>query len=299
MAEFLCIQPGSRAVRQFCEAVLVDNEHPSLDTFVADDLCGVTYRVTQDIDNPQKFRMEVMFANLAEVRAAGGDEILTKLYAGLVGSSPDDHTVVLEVDGDGTLPCSKEELVDRLACFGRNMVGAPIMLALEALQASNLAETPSKKVTIASNGQCMFVSTAADRVRVEYCLNFRDPADVAVARVIMQELSETSNLGAGWRDTTDIPGAPASNVGYLVLNMLKSNKNIEKSTTQAVYFPHYLDYHVKATKAFVHSRMRRRVDELVKVLNRARPEVVGAAKRKKKSSRHGAGAGAGAGAGSR
>ena len=50
--------------------------------------------------------------------------------------------------------------------------------------------------------------------------------------------------------TCDIPGAPASNVGYLSLSVasMKATKSPDSCLTQLVYFPHYLDYHVKAAK---------------------------------------------------
>jgi hypothetical protein len=38
-------------------------------------------------------------------------------------------------------------------------------------------------------------------------------------------------------------------------------------------FRDYFHFHIKASKAYLHSRMRARVDSLMKVLNRAKPEV--------------------------
>jgi actin related protein 2/3 complex subunit 2 len=40
-------------------------------------------------------------------------------------------------------------------------------------------------------------------------------------------------------------------------------------------FRDYFHYHIKASKAYMHSRMRNRVDSFLKVLNRAKPEVQG------------------------
>lgn len=79
-----------------------------------------------------------------------------------------------------------EELPDLLSKLGRNVVGAPILLALRALKAGNLATMAPLKVTTASNGQCMYVQTASDSVSVSYCINCTDAADVAVSKVIMQ-----------------------------------------------------------------------------------------------------------------
>lgn len=45
-------------------------------------------------------------------------------------------------------------------------------------------------------------------------------------------------------------------------------------------FRDYLHYHIKCSKAYMHSRMRHRVAEFLKVLNRAKPEVQGTGERR-------------------
>jgi actin related protein 2/3 complex subunit 2 len=35
----------------------------------------------------------------------------------------------------------------------------------------------------------------------------------------------------------------------------------------------YVSYHIKCSKAFMHTRMRRRVENLIQALNRAKPDV--------------------------
>jgi len=124
--------------------------------------------------------------------------------------------------------------------------------ALRALKAGNLAETaPKKIVTNSTSGACMFVSTTPTKVRVVYAMNFEDASDAAVARVVLQELAEArGSPSTQYADTCDLPGAPPSNVGYMTI-AVNSRQDLEKSVTQLVYFPSYLDYHVKATKVCV------------------------------------------------
>ena len=51
-------------------------------------------------------------------------------------------------------------------------------------------------------------------------------------------------------------------------------------------FRDYFHYHIKASKAYIHSRMRRRTADFLQVLRRARPEAEegGAAKERKTAS---------------
>lgn len=47
----------------------------------------------------------------------------------------------------------------------------------------------------------------------------------------------------------------------------------EETISRIQIFRDYLHYHIKCSKAYLHSRMRARVAEFLKVLNRAKPEV--------------------------
>lgn len=46
----------------------------------------------------------------------------------------------------------------------------------------------------------------------------------------------------------------------------------EENISHIQTFRDYFHYHIKASKAYIHSRMRRRTADFLQVLNRARPE---------------------------
>lgn len=53
-----------------------------------------------------------------------------------------------------------------------------------------------------------------------------------------------------------------------------SNPDVASSTISHIQlFRDYLHYHIKCSKAYMHSRMRHRVSEFQKVLNRAKTEI--------------------------
>jgi len=79
------------------------------------------------------------------------------------------------------------------------------------------------------------------------------------------------------QEVSKTPGFKESDgiVGYIQFQILKSHvdgKKGEALASQLVGFRSYLHYHVKATKAHLHYRMRNRVDMLLQVLNRANPD---------------------------
>lgn len=49
-------------------------------------------------------------------------------------------------------------------------------------------------------------------------------------------------------------------------------KNRDRTINNIQTFRNYLMYHIKCSKAYMHDRMRKRVDSLLQVLNRARAE---------------------------
>ncbi len=66
-------------------------------------------------------------------------------------------------------------------------------------------------------------------------------------------------------------------MGYVTFVLFPRHYNKDSVASATIshiqLFRDYLHYHIKCSKAYMHSRMRHRVAEFQKVLNRARPEV--------------------------
>lgn len=75
-----------------------------------------------------------------------------------------------------------------------------------------------------------------------------------------------------------VPGLTDSDdVGYVTFILFPrhfANGDVAAATISHIQlFRDYLHYHIKCSKAYMHSRMRHRVSEFQKVLNRAKTEV--------------------------
>ncbi|GLE10680.1 hypothetical protein PINS_up022897 [Pythium insidiosum] len=117
---------------------------------------------------------------------------------------------------------------------------------------------------------------------------FEDKTDQAIARVFLQEFVDTRRsvnnappVAFSKDPPLELRGAPglrASDdlVGYLSLAIFPSHVETDEKRAKAASlvqgFRNYLHYHIKASKTHLHIRMRKRVDLLLQVLNRARPE---------------------------
>ena len=68
----------------------------------------------------------------------------------------------------------------------------------------------------------------------------------------------------------------ADNITYVTFVLFPrhfAKENREKTISLVQTFRDYLHYHIKCSKAFMHSRMRARVASFLKVLNRAKPDI--------------------------
>jgi actin related protein 2/3 complex subunit 2 len=79
-------------------------------------------------------------------------------------------------------------------------------------------------------------------------------------------------------DLKNVPGVKeGDNYGYVTFVLFP--RHFEKpaqrlATVQLIqFFRDYLHYHIKCSKAYMHSRMRAKVESWTKVLNRAKPDA--------------------------
>jgi len=124
-----------------------------------------------------------------------------------------------------------------------------------------------------------------DRVVTVFGLDFTEKVDKAVARIFMQEFADarkTINFAPPVSWSVPPPAElkafgikdPMGNLGFFSLAILKDHVGkddlINKIVDVLQSFRTYLQYHIKCSKSYFHSRMRARTKELLKVLNRAK-----------------------------
>lgn len=63
-------------------------------------------------------------------------------------------------------------------------------------------------------------------------------------------------------------------ISFVLLPRHFTPEKREKAVSMMLSFPVYLDYHLKVTKSYLHNRMRSKVAEFLKVLNRAKPDYL-------------------------
>lgn len=258
----------------------VKNE--SIDVTVAD-FDGVLYHISNLNGDKSKIRISISLKFYKELQEHGADDLLKRVYGPILIQPEEGYNVSLLFDLDN-IPGNWPEVVKKVGLLKRNCFASVFEKYFDFQEQGN--EGQKRAVINYRDDETLYVEAKADRVTVVFSTRFRDEDDVIIGKVFMQELKE--GLRASHtappvlfshreppRELQDTDAKVDNNVGYVtfVLFPRHTAKNTRDNTINLIHmFRHYLHYHIKCSKAYIHSRMRAKTSEFLKVLNRARPE---------------------------
>mmetsp|Transcript_3337 Transcript_3337/g.4138 ORF Transcript_3337/g.4138 Transcript_3337/m.4138 type:complete len:313 (+) Transcript_3337:35-973(+) len=215
-------------------------------------------------------------------------EILEKVYGPMVVTPDKGYDFAVGVDLDTVKPEEKDGVLKKISCLRRHVLSAPIVKALDGVKAGTGAKLPFMMMEMRNN-ECMFVKPGNDRCTVVYAFNFPDVTDNALARVMMQQFAKESAKVNGappcsYSEAKNPPleirdqkiDAYTNGCGFLSFVIFASHisepAKYEKAITMLSTFRNYLHYHIKASKTYLHMRMRKKVAGWLQVLNRSHHE---------------------------
>jgi len=121
---------------------------------------------------------------------------------------------------------------------------------------------------------------------VIFMVGFESKGDQILSKIFLQEFSEARRVVRGApairfsereppKELTDlgysVTEGNISYVSFVLFDHHMNERNAQRTISTIQTFRNYLHFHLKCSKAYMHSRMRKRVDSLLQVLNRARP----------------------------
>lgn len=247
------------------------------------DFDGVLYRISNSGDK-SKIVTSIALKFYKELQEHGADQLLKRVYGDLLLAKPEDgYDVSVQIDLS-KIPDDWEDLwVTNIGRLKRNCFAA----VFERYFAFQEAEEEGQEQAIIHyrEDETLYVEAKADRVTVVFSTIFKDDDDVVLGKVFLQEFKEGRRASAtapqvlfsrdppmGLKDTDAKTG---EGVGYItfVLFPRHTNKEVRDNTIDLIHlFRNYLHYHIKCSKAYIHSRMRAKTAEFLKVLNRAKPD---------------------------
>ncbi|ODN78950.1 hypothetical protein L202_04465 [Cryptococcus amylolentus CBS 6039] len=247
----------------------------------------------------------------------GAKEHLQQEFAGFLlgdGDVEPEYDVSLLIDLEN-LPASPEEriaLVSKTSYLKSSAMAAPFLSAFTeqaslkasykepaGAQQADLQATEVKgelKIVKYREEEAIYIQASHDRVTVIFSTVFKEETDRVYGRVFLQEFVDARRLQSLQNapqvlysnrepplEIRHLPGLKnGEDWGYVTFVLdprhYANSEQALATINRIQLFRDYLHYHIKCSKAYMHSRMRYRVAEFLKILNRAKPEV--AAERK-------------------
>jgi len=299
-ASMIHLEPGHRIVAEAVAARVhsAPDKREAVDVRCSD--FGAQYYVSVQPEEKHVVRVSLWLRCYEEIAEAVGQGWFQEFYAGMVEAPQAGYKLTLAVNLD-RLPAdsdAKDALVRKLASVKRDVTAAPLWICFKALLEGGRAPRPHYSICVRP-GESMYVIPQSDLVVVVFSICFENQVEAAVAKVFLQEIEisrrQSRDLATAPSVTythdaphelkqikgLDLSTAPGF-IGYVSLAISKRNLDggrMEKCITLVEGYRAYLNFHVKATKSQLHTRIRSRSSTWLQVLNRAMPEKLNAEKK--------------------
>jgi len=282
------------------------SEKPEAVEMIVVDFDGVSYHLSNPIVNgkPVKTRilLSLKWTCFSELVNYGAQDILAREYGSYVVDVEPGYDFTLEFDLEKEI-ADKDILIKKVALLKRNALAAPFERAFAEQHRFEDEHQANPEATLMSihyrPDEAIYVQASQDRVTVIFSTLFKEETDRILGKVFLQEFVDARRrhsiqsapqvLYSNREPPLEIRHLPelavdrGESVGFVTFVLFPrqfSAPDIREETISRIQiFRDYLHYHIKCSKAYMHSRMRTRVAEFLKVLNRAKPEVINVEKK--------------------
>jgi actin related protein 2/3 complex subunit 2 len=279
MPGMILLEPGNRILEECLRSQICATEKRIPMDVRLCDFDDVSYRIVVDKSNLDLVKLSVNIPPFQRFKDKGGQAAVDKYYGEFKGSAETGFDVTLNIN----CPSVKdpEAAIKNLSLVKSRITGGAFDNPFSGLMEDKKVE--KFKFDLRPD-TTIFLCPLADRITVIFEVNFQVKMDQVIANVMLKEfVASRKNIGRAppctWEQN---PPAELKDfgisqnkgcLGYMSFAILKSH--LEKGKQEAVIavlqtFRTYLQYHIKCSKSYFHSKMRKRVAELIKVLNRAK-----------------------------
>ncbi|OAA42589.1 ARP2/3 complex 34 kDa subunit [Metarhizium rileyi] len=277
----------------------------SIDQTISD-FDGVTFHISTP-ETKTKILLSIQIRCFQDLVQYGAERVLQREYGQYVAPIEPgyDFSVLIDLE---SLPEEKEDrnaLAMKFALLKRNAMAAPFEQAYEehyelkeqALK-FNSEEAPQGvreggqvKAIRYREEEAIYVKASHDRVTVIFSTVFREETDRVFGKVFIQEFVDARRRAIQnapqvlFRndpplELQGVPGVQSTGtgeIGYVTFGAVLFPRHLTPQRMPIVIshiqtFRDYFHYHIKASKAYIHSRMRKRTADFLQVLRRARPD---------------------------
>jgi len=256
------------------------------------DFDSVTFHIsTPDANAKHILQISMSMKGYSELKKYGVDEVMKRVYSNNLIETESQYDVTVSIDCSSKAADSAK-LAKEVSLMKRHALAAPFYKCFTDIEAKKPA-SPLIEINYRDD-EALYLKQETDRVIVIFSIQFKDQDDVVFAKVFLQEYQDAR------RTMTNVPSVlfsqkepPLELKGAKNLRMKEGQGFVsfvlfaphitgakkEKSIDNIQTFRNYLHYHIKCSKAYMHTRMRNKVKQFLQILNRAKSTPEGTEKK--------------------
>jgi len=266
-------------IEKFTHPKDTEGKYEALDITFAD-FDGVKFHIITPTDerNLVQLSMSLRSANTwSQLKANGVDKVFNDFYGSFIVAPESSYDVTLQVDL-AKPPEDIPKFARSLALMKRNALAAPFYKLFDSMS-GDLVEIQYRE------DEAIYLKPETDRILVIFSVAFKYADDVVFAKVFLKEFEDArksmTNVPAVNFSQKDPPKELAvvknlrvgSNNGFVTFVLFPQHiKKRDPTIDSITEFRNYLHYHIKCSKAYMHTRMRNKVRNFLQVLNRSKQE---------------------------
>ncbi|KAJ1631934.1 Arp2/3 complex, 34 kd subunit p34-Arc-domain-containing protein [Pavlovales sp. CCMP2436] len=184
------MDPGNGIVAETIRSQIDSETRHAVDVTAADHN-DVLYKVASDLDAKHLLTVSISISCFAEVIEQVGADFLTMRYGSLLCPTAEiGFSVSLQLNLDDLAAADEKKRAETIAlasCLRRDIEGAPLWVCFGAL----LNRTPVPRPLYVVHPrplEPLYIAPGMDRVVVIYTMSFKDPTELAIASIFLQEL---------------------------------------------------------------------------------------------------------------
>jgi len=295
----ILLEFNNRMIEELLNQRVNSDRQDSLDVTLAD-FDGVLYHLSTPDQSRRTFvQLSMQWRCMSTILEQGGNDVLAKEYGQYKQNPENGFDVTIAADLSSLSSQDKKSLPNKFSFLKRNLMSAPFVTVFNAITAGS-AKNKSVLPVCYREDEAFYIIPEGDRCIVIFATRFKDAGDQILSTVFLKEFGQVRKSVNNAPAVTysqrepplEIQNEPniirGDNIGYVSFVLFNNHihaSNQQKTIDNIQTFRNYLHYHLKCSKAYMHERMRTRVDTLLQVLNRAKPPPFQEKEKKKMSGR--------------
>lgn len=275
----ILLETPNRIVKETVQARLDSEKQVVIDVTCAD-FDGVKFHIATNPDAPNLLTISVSIKCFHELKNFGVEDALKKVYGDLYQSSPESgYDATLQIDLNNKP--AKKDIADDIALLKRHCMASVFNYVFDGVEKKTIK---NEIITINyRDDEAMYFKISPTSLVLIYSISFKDADDVIFSKVFLQEFANVRAGGApkvtfSQREPPNeldgvsgvVGGDDNGFVSFAIFAEHFTARRRDKTINQLLMFRNYLHYHIKCSKAYLHERMRNRVNSLLLLMNRAK-----------------------------